>query len=57
MGFVQLEDVQGGFECVVFPRLWKQTQALWQNEKIVLVRGTIDAKGRTPKILVGFGDG
>jgi hypothetical protein len=51
MGFVQLEDVQGGFECVVFPRLWKQTQALWQNEKIVLVRGTIDAKGRTPKIL------
>jgi DNA polymerase III subunit alpha len=52
MGFVQLEDTQGGFECVVFPRLWKQTQALWQNEKIVLVRGTIDAKGRTPKMLV-----
>ncbi|MBI5566787.1 MAG: DNA polymerase III subunit alpha, partial [Chloroflexi bacterium] len=52
MGFVQLEDVQGGFECVVFPRLWKTTQALWQNEKIILVRGTIDAKGRTPKILV-----
>ena len=53
MGFVQLEDVQGGFECVVFPRLWKQqTPALWQTEKIVLVRGTIDAKGRTPKILV-----
>ncbi|HZY41493.1 MAG TPA: OB-fold nucleic acid binding domain-containing protein, partial [Anaerolineae bacterium] len=52
MGFVQLEDVQGVFECVVFPRLWKQTQALWQNEKIILVRGTIDAKGRTPKILV-----
>ncbi len=52
MGFVQLEDVQGGFECVVFPRLWKQTQGLWENEKIILVRGTIDAKGRTPKILV-----
>lgn len=52
MGFVQLEDVQGGFECVVFPKLWKTTQALWQNEKIILVRGTIDAKGRTPKILV-----
>ena len=54
MGFVQLEDVQGGFECVVFPKLWKQTQGLWENEKIILVRGTIDAKGRTPKILVDF---
>lgn len=52
MGFVQLEDVQGSFECVVFPKLWKTTQALWQNEKILMVRGTIDAKGRTPKILV-----
>lgn len=52
MGFVQLEDVQGVFECVVFPRLWKQTQGLWQTDKIVLVRGTIDTKGRTPKILV-----
>jgi hypothetical protein len=52
MGFVQLEDVQGAFECVVFPRLWKQTQGLWQNEKIIMVRGTIDAKGRTPKVLL-----
>ncbi len=52
MGFVQLEDVQGTFECVVFPRTWKQTQGLWQNDKIILVRGTIDVKGRTPKLLV-----
>jgi hypothetical protein len=37
---------------VVFPKTWKQTQALWQNDKIILVRGTIDGKGRTPKILL-----
>ena len=52
MGFIQLEDVQGAFECVAFPRTWKQTQDLWQKDKIVLVRGTIDGKGKVPKILL-----
>ncbi len=52
MGFIQLEDVQGDFECVAFPRTWKQTQDLWQKDKIVLVRGTIDGKGKVAKILL-----
>ncbi len=52
MGFIQLEDVQGGFECVAFPRTWKQTQNLWQKDKVVLVRGTIDGKGKVAKILL-----
>ncbi|HZY45956.1 MAG TPA: DNA polymerase III subunit alpha, partial [Anaerolineae bacterium] len=33
MGFITLEDVQGTFECVAFPKTWKQTQALWQKDK------------------------
>ncbi|HET7377737.1 MAG TPA: DNA polymerase III subunit alpha, partial [Anaerolineae bacterium] len=36
MGFIQLEDVQGVYECVAFPKTWKQTQSLWQKDKIVL---------------------
>ncbi|HTP10352.1 MAG TPA: DNA polymerase III subunit alpha, partial [Anaerolineae bacterium] len=52
MGFIQLEDVQGTYECVAFPRTWKQTQELWQKDKIVLVRGTIDGKGKVAKILL-----
>jgi hypothetical protein len=52
MGFIQLEDVQGVFECVAFPKIWKQTQALWQKDKIVLVRGRVDGASRTPKILL-----
>jgi hypothetical protein len=52
MGFIQLEDVQGTYECVAFPRTWKQTQDLWQKDKIVLVRGTIDGKGKVAKILL-----
>ena len=55
MGFVQLEDVQGTYECVAFPRTWKQTQDLWQKDKIVLVRGTIDGKGKVAEDPVGFG--
>ena len=52
MGFIQLEDVQGTFECVAFPRTWRQTQNLWQKDKIVLVRGTVDGKGKVAKILL-----
>jgi DNA polymerase-3 subunit alpha len=52
MGFIQLEDVQGTYECVAFPRTWRQTQDLWQKDKIVVVRGTIDGKGKVPKILL-----
>ncbi|NTU65000.1 MAG: hypothetical protein HGB05_16775, partial [Chloroflexi bacterium] len=47
-----LEDVQGTYECLAFPRTWKQTQDLWQKDKIVLVRGTIDGKGKVAKILL-----
>jgi DNA polymerase-3 subunit alpha len=52
MAFIQLEDVQGTYECIAFPRTWKQTQDLWQKDKIVLVRGTIDGKGKVAKILL-----
>jgi DNA polymerase-3 subunit alpha len=52
MAFIQLEDVQGTYECLAFPRTWKQTQDLWQKDKIVLIRGVIDGKGKVPKILL-----
>jgi DNA polymerase-3 subunit alpha len=52
MAFIQLEDVQGTYECIAFPRTWKQTQDLWQKDKIVVVRGIIDGKGKVPKILL-----
>jgi DNA polymerase-3 subunit alpha len=51
MAFVTLEDVQGAIDVVVFPKTWKQTQALWQRDKIVLVRGKVDARGRKPSII------
>jgi DNA polymerase-3 subunit alpha len=51
MAFVGLEDLQGLIEVVVFPRTWNETQDQWQLEKIVVVRGRVDARGREPKII------
>jgi DNA polymerase-3 subunit alpha len=51
MAFVTLEDIQGTVDVVVFPRTWKQTQAMWQRDKIVVVRGKVDARGRRPSII------
>lgn len=51
MAFVGLEDLQGLVEIVVFPRTWKETQNTWEVDKILIVGGRVDAKGREPKII------
>lgn len=51
MAFAGLEDLQGSTEVVIFPRLWQQTQSIWQSDKIVLVRGKVDASGKQAKII------
>jgi DNA polymerase-3 subunit alpha len=45
MAFVRLEDSQGAIEVVVFPRTFKETQDFWQVEKILIVKGKLDARG------------
>jgi DNA polymerase-3 subunit alpha len=51
MAFVGLEDLQGAIELVVFPRTYEKVRHLLQADKLLLVRGKVDAKGREPKIL------
>jgi DNA polymerase-3 subunit alpha len=52
MAFVELEDVQGTIEVIVFPRTYEETHELWQEEKMVVVRGKVDIKGGNgPKII------
>ncbi|HEY4688096.1 MAG TPA: DNA polymerase III subunit alpha [Anaerolineae bacterium] len=51
MAFVTLEDIQGTIDVVVFPKPWKQARDLWQRDKIVIVRGKVDARGRKPSII------
>jgi DNA polymerase-3 subunit alpha len=51
MAFVQLEDLHGNIEVVVFPRVYKGTRELWETDKILIVKGRVDVRGREPKII------
>jgi len=52
MAFVELEDVQGSIEVVVFPRVYQETGEMWEEGKMVVVRGKVDTKGGNgPKVL------
>ncbi|MGQ9567488.1 MAG: DNA polymerase III subunit alpha [Anaerolineae bacterium] len=53
MLFATLEDLQGEVEVTVFPRVYQETRDLWQQDKILIVAGTLrrdEAKGE-PKVL------
>ena len=52
MGFVTLEDIQGNFDLVLFPRTWDKTRDILIVGEIVIVEGKIDANSTPPKILV-----
>jgi len=51
MGVATLEDLQGTIEVVVFPRLYEQTAAIWQEGAILLVAGRVDHRGDEVSIL------
>ncbi len=51
MAFVHMEDIQGSIEVIVFPRVYEATRDLWQVDKVLIVRGKVDAESREPKIL------
>jgi len=46
-----MEDIQGSIEVIVFPRIFEATRDLWQVDKVLVVRGKVDAGSREPKIL------
>jgi DNA polymerase-3 subunit alpha len=52
MAFVNLEDLRGSVEVIVFPNVYEKTRELWQEDKILVVRGKVDTKGgRGPKVI------
>ncbi len=51
MAFVNLEDLRGNVEVIVFPKVYEKTRDLWQEEKILIVRGRVDTKGRGAKVI------
>jgi DNA polymerase-3 subunit alpha len=51
MLFVELEDLSGRIEVVVFPKILEQTAAAWQEDKIVLVSGRLNERDANLKLL------
>ncbi len=51
MLFVKLEDQTGNIELVVFPKLLEQEPNIFQENKIVLIRGKVDSRDGIPKII------
>lgn len=46
MAFVKLEDGSGEIEVILFPNALQQTLGLWERDRVVLIRGRINAKDR-----------
>ena len=51
MLFVEIEDLSGRIEVLVFPNILEQTAIAWQEEKIVLVSGRLSNRDGNLKIL------
>jgi len=50
MLFVKIEDLTGAIEVLVFPRVLEKNPAVWQEEKIVLVKGKLSSSERDATI-------
>lgn len=46
MAFVKIEDQFGEIEAILFPNSYQQTLGLWERDRIVLVRGKLNARDR-----------
>ncbi|MBQ9015578.1 MAG: hypothetical protein IJ109_05595, partial [Firmicutes bacterium] len=52
MAFVDLEDLYGNVEVVVFPNIYEKYSALLEEDRIVAITGSINFKeGEVPKLL------
>jgi hypothetical protein len=51
MAVATVEDTQGSIEVVVFPRVYEQTAATWQEGALVLVGGRVDHRGEDAQLL------
>jgi DNA polymerase-3 subunit alpha len=50
MAFVKVEDKFGETEAILFPSAYQQTSGIWERDKIVLMRGKVNARDREGKL-------
>ncbi len=46
MAFVKVADLTGEIEVVLFPSSYQQTIGLWERDKVVLIRGKVNARDK-----------
>ncbi len=46
MAFVKIEDEFSEIEIILFPSVLQQTAGLWERDRVVIVRGKVNAKDR-----------
>jgi DNA polymerase-3 subunit alpha len=46
MAFVKLEDQTGEVEVILFPSAYQQTMGLWERDRVVLIRGKVNARDK-----------
>ncbi|MEK7627341.1 MAG: DNA polymerase III subunit alpha [Patescibacteria group bacterium] len=51
MLFVEMEDLTGQIEIIVFPRTLESNPLIWQNDKMIVVEGAMNNKDGVPKII------
>lgn len=51
MAFVKIEDEHSETEVILFPSTYQQTIGLWERDRIVIVRGKINAKDREGNLI------
>jgi len=46
MAFVKIEDQFGEIEAILFPNSYQQTVGLWERDRVVLIRGKVNARDK-----------
>jgi len=52
MLFVKMEDLTGQVEAIVFPKMLEKNEALWQEDKIILLKGRVGTEKDNYRIIV-----
>jgi DNA polymerase III alpha subunit len=51
MAFVKIEDQSHEVELILFPSMYQQTLGIWERDRIVLIKGKVNAKDRDGNLI------
>lgn len=51
MAFVKIEDEHSETEIILFPSTYQQTLGLWERDRVVIIRGKVNAKDREGNLI------